>query len=183
MFFCQLSPKTFGIYSEFGEKTEMLCIFVRRIFWETQNNQNLDVTWKRLVRNDLKCWQFKCSVSHNYYSPLELLNWLITGSWHKFKSGVGTHACLLIITAIFWLDKQRNHIFSCRDRANGVRSSSCMQTLVCQKHKCWGRSSCSSAPVVWPSLSAETLNWFVLHLSGYPDCFLFSPMRFSPLRN
>lgn len=122
MFFCQLSPKTFGIYSKFGEKTGMLCIFVPRIFWKTQKNQISDVTWKRLLRNDLKCWQFKCSVSNNYSSPLGFLNLLITGSWHKFKSGVETHACLLIIMAIFWFEKQRNHIFSCRDGANAVRS-------------------------------------------------------------
>lgn len=121
-FFCQLSPKTFGIYSKFGEKTGMLCVFVPHILWRTQNNPILNVTWKRLLRNDLKCWQFKCSVSHNYSSPLGLLNWLITGSWHKFKSRVETHAYLLIITAIFWLDKQRNHILSCRDTANAVRS-------------------------------------------------------------
>lgn len=182
-FFCQLSPKTFGIYSKFGEKIGMLRIFVPRILWKTQNNQILDVTWKRLLRNDLKCWQFKCSVSHNYSSPLGLLNWLITGSWHKFKSGVETHACLLIITAIFWLDKQRNRISSCRDRANAARSEDPARRL-------WFVKSTSveaAAPIPRHprfdrlSLSAETLNWFVLHLSGYPDCFLFFP-RCAPLR-
>lgn len=151
MFFCQLSPKTFGIYSNFREKIGMLCIFVLRILWKTQNNQILDATWKRLLRNDLKCWQFKCSVSHNYSSPLGLLNWLITGSWHQFKSGVETHSGNFLIR-----QTEKPHFQLQRESECRALRGSCTRTLVCQKHKCWGRSSCSSAgAVVWASLSLQ----------------------------